>query len=72
MFIKQEVQEPEGNEAKTKHKKDMVKAKRIIVDSINDHLIHHVLSLSSLKKMMDTLTCLFEGSNINRRMTLRT
>jgi hypothetical protein len=27
MFIKEEVQEPEGNEAKAKHKKDMVKTK---------------------------------------------
>jgi glucose-6-phosphate isomerase len=49
----------------------MVRAKRIIANSIKDHLIHHISSLSSLKQMMDTLTHLFEGSNINRRMTLR-
>jgi hypothetical protein len=70
--MKEEVQEPEGNEAKAKNKKDMVIAKRIIADSIKDHLIHHVSSLSSPKQMMDTLTRLFEGSNINKRMTLRT
>jgi transposase InsO family protein len=49
----------------------MVRAKRIIADSIKDHLIHHISSLSSSKQMMDTLTRLFEGSNINQRMTLR-
>jgi hypothetical protein len=49
----------------------MVTTKRIIANSIKDHLIHHVSSLSSPKQMMDTLTRLFEGSNINRRMTLR-
>jgi hypothetical protein len=49
----------------------MVRAKRIIADSIKDHLIHHVSSLSSPKQMMETLTRLFEGSNINQRMTLR-
>jgi hypothetical protein len=50
----------------------MIKEKRIIVDSLKDHRIHHVSSLSYPKKIMDTLTDLFEGSNINRRMTLRT
>jgi hypothetical protein len=69
-FIIEEVQEPQGDEAKEKYK-DMVRAKRIIAESIEDHLIHHVSSLSSPKQMMDTLTCLFEGSNKNRRMTLR-
>jgi hypothetical protein len=70
-FIREEVQEPQGVEAKEKYKKDTVRAKRIIAESIKDHLIHYVSSLSSLKQMMDTLTCLFEGSNINRRMNLR-
>ena len=41
-FIKEEVAEPEGDEAKAKHKKDMMKAKRIIVDSIKDNLIPRV------------------------------
>jgi hypothetical protein len=69
-FIIEEVQEPQGDEAKEKYK-DMVRAKRIIADSIKDHLLHHISSLSSPKRMIDTLTHLFEGSNINRRMTLR-
>jgi hypothetical protein len=70
-FIIEEVQEPQGDEAKEKYKKDIVREKRIIANSIKDHLIHHISSLSSPKKMMDTLTRLFEGRNINRRMTLR-
>jgi hypothetical protein len=64
-FIIDEVQEPQGDEAKDKYKKDMVREKTIIIDSIKDHLIYHVSSLSSPKQMMDTLTPLFEGSNIN-------
>jgi hypothetical protein len=70
-FIIEEVQEPQGDEAKAKYKKDMVREKKIVLASIKDHLIHHISSLSSPKKMMDTLTRLFEGSNINIRMTLR-
>ena len=46
-LTKEEVSEPEGDEAKSKHTKDMVKANRIIVDSIKDHLIHNISSLST-------------------------
>ena len=38
-YIKDEVKEPEGDVAKAKHKKDMIKSKRIIYDSIKDHFI---------------------------------
>ena len=55
-----------------KHKKNMVKAKRIIADSIKDHLIPHVSSYKTPKQMFDALTKLYEGKNINRKMTLRT
>jgi hypothetical protein len=70
-FIIEEVQEPQGDEAKGKYKKDMVGEKMIIADSIKDHLIYHISSLSSPMQMMETLTHMFEGSNINQRMTMR-
>ena len=38
-FINEEVPVPKGDEAKVLHKKKMVMEKRIIVDSIKDHLI---------------------------------
>ena len=41
-FIEEEVAKPGGDEETYKYKKNMVKAKRIIADSIKDHLIHHV------------------------------
>ena len=43
----------------------------IIVDSIKVHLIQQVSSLKTPKEMFDALTKLFEGKNINRKMTLR-
>ena len=70
-YIKEEVQEPEGDESKEKHKKDVVKAKRIIVDSIKDHLIPRVSLKNTRKEMFNAPTSLFESKNINRRMTLR-
>jgi len=70
-FVKKEVPELEGEEDKTNHKKDMIRAKRIIADSIKDHLIPHVSPLDTPKNMYDSLARLFESQNINRRMTLR-
>ena len=61
----------EGDEAKALHKKNLVKAKRIIVDSIKDHLIPQVYSLKTPKEVFDSLNKLFEGKKINQKMTLR-
>jgi hypothetical protein len=70
-FIKENVPEPKENAAKEKYKKDMIKAKRIIVDSIKDHLIPQVSSKNTPKYMFDDLTKMYEGNNINRKMKLR-
>ena len=70
-FIKEEVAEPEEAEAKSKYKKDMIKAKRIIFDSTKDNFIPQVSSRRKPKEMFDALSGLFEGRNINRKMTLR-
>ena len=66
-YIHEEVLVPEEDEAKKK----MVMEKRIIADSIKDHLIPQVSSLKTPKAMFDSLTKLFEGKNINEKMTLR-
>ena len=69
-YINEEVLVLEGDEAKELHKKKLVMEKSIIADSIKDHLIPHVSSLNMPKSMFDALTNLFEGKNINRKMTL--
>ena len=46
-------------------------SKKIIADTIKDHLIPQVSYLKTPKEMFDALTKLFEGKNINRNMTLR-
>ena len=70
-YVKEEVSEPEEVEAKEKHRKDMIRAQRIIVDSIKDHLIPQVSSKKTPKEMFDALSRMFEGRNINRKMNLR-
>ena len=69
-YINEEVPFPEGDEAKALQKNKLVMAKRIIADSIKDHLIPRVSSLKTPKPMFDALTKLFEGKNINRKMDL--
>ena len=70
-FISGDVPEPEGDETNVSHKRSMDKANKIIVDSIKDHLIPHVSSFKTPKEVYDALTKMFEGKNINQKMTLR-
>ena len=44
---------------------------RIIVDSIKDHFIPQVSSKETPKQMYDSLSRMYEGRNINRKMNLR-
>ena len=50
-YISEEFLVPEGDEAKALHKKNLIMAKRIIVDSIKDHLIPQVSSLKTKKNV---------------------
>ena len=70
-YVNEDVPGPKGEEAKAIHEKSLVKAKIITAYSIKDHLIPHVSSLKTPKEMFDALTRLFEGKNINQKMTLR-
>jgi hypothetical protein len=71
-FIKEEVEDPEAAVEKEKHQKDSIRAQRIIVDSIKDHLIPYVSSKKTPKEMFDALSKLYEGKNINQKMNLGT
>ena len=70
-YMSREVPVPEGDEARILTQKNLVKAKKIIVDSIKDHLIPQVPYLKTPKYMFDSLTKIFEGKNIKQKMTLR-
>ena len=48
-YISKEVLEPDGDEARDIYKMNLFKSKRIIADSIEDHLIPHVSSLKTPK-----------------------
>jgi hypothetical protein len=71
-FVKEDVPESADAADKEKHQNDTIRAKRIIADSIKDHLIPQVFSKKTPKEMFDALSRLYEGKNINRKMNLRT
>ena len=52
------------------NKKD-IKARRIILDAVNDHVIPHICGKDRAHEMWTTLTGLFQSSNENRKMVLR-
>jgi hypothetical protein len=53
--VKQVLPEPEEEDTKEKYKKNEIKAKRILIDSIKDHLISNVSELKMQKEMFDDL-----------------
>ena len=55
---------------KALHKKNLIKAKKIIVDSIMNQLVPQVSSLNTLK-IFYSLIKLFEDKNLNQKMALR-
>ena len=52
------------------NKKD-IKAMRIILDAVKDHVIPHILAKDHAHEMWTALIGLFESSNENRKMVLR-
>jgi hypothetical protein len=55
-FVKGEISEPDDAAEKAKHQKDTIMAKKIIADSIKDHLIPYVSSKKTPKEMFDAFT----------------
>jgi hypothetical protein len=51
--------------------KKSIKAKRIILDAIKDHLIPHVTGKTNACEMWESLTKLYQSTNENRKMVLR-
>jgi hypothetical protein len=65
------VPEPEEKEQKTKHKKNEKKTKRIVLDSVKDHLIPHISELQIARQMYEALSRLYERKYISQNLALR-
>jgi hypothetical protein len=60
------VPEPEEEEQKTKHKKNEKKAKRIVSDSVKDHLIPHISNYRQQGKCMKHSTGYMKAKTLAR------
>jgi len=57
--------------SKEAYDKNNIKAKRITLDVIKDHVIPHITRKDNVHDMWDALTILYQSSNENRNMVLR-
>jgi hypothetical protein len=62
------VLELDEEEQKTKHKKNEKKGKRIVSDSVKDHLIPHISELQTTRQMYESLNRLYESKDIGRNL----
>jgi hypothetical protein len=53
------------------HVRKYVKARRIIIDGLKDHIIPHLLGKKTTEKMWESLTKLYRLDNQSRKMILR-
>ena len=53
------------------HRKREVKAKRVLLDFVKDHLIPHIFEKKTTKDMYDALVGLYQSRNENQKLILR-
>ena len=68
--MESEVQEPTDPGEKITWKKNKILAKRIIIDSMKDHLVPTISKLNSAKEMFDSLHSVYEINNTSRTLAL--
>jgi hypothetical protein len=59
------------DEEKVEWKTDDVKARKIIIYSVRDHLLPRISTLKTTYEMYDALKKMFESNNTNRALTLK-
>lgn len=56
---------------KSKYNKGEVKAKKIIIESLRDHLVTYVAKLKKFKEMYDRMVGMYEVKNLNHILSLK-
>jgi hypothetical protein len=55
----------------TTHKKKEVKAKRVLLEYVKDHLIPHIVEKATAKEMYDALVGIYQNKNTDRMLHLK-
>jgi hypothetical protein len=69
--IEKTLPETTTDEEKEEWKEDDVKARKIIIYSVRDHLLPHIANLKTTYEMYDALKNMFESTNTLRALTLK-
>ena len=70
-LIEKTLPETTTDEEKDDWKADDVKARKIIIYSVRDHLLPRISTLKTAYEMYDALKKMFESNNTNRALTLK-
>lgn len=70
-YVTRDVTELTNDNGKAAYKKNQAKAKRILYDSMKDHLIPIISPLKVAKECYDALTSLFVTKNPSRKRALK-
>jgi hypothetical protein len=70
-FADQKLTPPTDATQLADHNKKDVKARRIILDAVKDHVIPHLSGKKTTRDMWEALTKLYQSDNQNRKMVLR-
>jgi hypothetical protein len=70
-YVEMVIPNPNNPQELAAHKKREVKAKRVLLDSMKDHLIPHISEKKTAKDMYDALVGLYQSGNTSRKLTLR-
>jgi hypothetical protein len=65
-YVESVVPSPNDPHELATHKKKEVKAKRVLLDSVKDHLIPHISKKKTAKDMFDALVGLYQSGNASQ------
>lgn len=66
-----DLSEPKDHEEKLSFRKNAIKAKKILIDSMKDHLVPLISKMMAMRDMFKTLEDLYEINNVSRALALR-
>lgn len=53
------------------YKKENAKVRSLILDSVKDHIVLHIIELDTTKKMWDAIINLYQNATTNKKLILK-
>jgi hypothetical protein len=69
-YVEMVISDPNDPRELAAHKKRELKSKRVLLDSVKDHMIPHISKKKTAKHMYTALVSLYQSRNTSQRLTL--